>query len=219
MCPTVQLWCGFTLLTTLVKARPPGCLLEARGLYRLAQEVQHNKVWPCTSGGAPGDPHPLSPPRPGPALPARSLEAQTLTSPPRWWSLLASPAPTATSVEEPRGAAMVLGVPGSLPLPSLYGHPYLLMAVSYHAPLPPAGEQLCLLVHCSEVPTSGQFQVRGSLCSISCWKPGSPPCTLSRDPWSSRARDRRDERHAPYQGATEDDTGRASSFLASVPAP
>lgn len=47
MCPTVQLWCGFTLLTTLVKARPPGCLLEARGLYRLAQEVQHNKVWPC----------------------------------------------------------------------------------------------------------------------------------------------------------------------------
>lgn len=174
---------------------------------------------PVASGGAPGDPHPLSPPRPGLALPARSLEAQTLNSPPRWWSLLASPAPTATSVEEPRGAAMVLGVPGSLPLPSLYGHPYLLMTVSYHAPLPPAGERLCLLVHCSEVPTSGQFQVQGSLCSISCWKPGSPPCTLSRDPWSSRARDRRDERHTPYQGATEDDAGRASSTLASVPAP
>ena len=46
---------------------------------------------PVASGGAPGGPHSLSPPRPGSALPARSLEAQTLTSPPRWRSLLRLP--------------------------------------------------------------------------------------------------------------------------------
>lgn len=63
--------------------------------------------------------------------------------------------------------------------------------------LPPPRERLCLLVHRSEVPMSGQFQVQGSLCSISCWKLGSPPCMLSQNPWSSRARDHRDERHTP----------------------
>ena len=46
---------------------------------------------PVASGGAPGGPRSLSPPRPGSALPARSLEAQTLTSPPRWRSLLRLP--------------------------------------------------------------------------------------------------------------------------------
>ena len=145
--------------------------------------------------------------RPSPALPAGGPRS-------------ASPAPTAISAEEPRGAAVVLWVPGSLPLPSLQGRSYLLMMVSYHTPLPPPGERLCILVHYSEVPTSGHSQVQGSLCSISCWKPGSPPCSLSRwDPWSSRARDRRDERHIPYKGATEDNAGRARSALSSVLAP
>ena len=46
---------------------------------------------PVASGGAPGGPHSVSSPRSGPALPARSLEAQTLTSPPRWWSSLRLP--------------------------------------------------------------------------------------------------------------------------------
>ena len=113
-------------------------------------------------------------PRPSPALPVGG-------------PCSACPAPTAVSAEDPRAAAGVLWVSGSPALPSLSGRPYLLMMLSCHTPLPPPGERLCILGHCSEVSTSGQFQVRGSLCSISCWNPGSRPCSLSRDPWASRA--------------------------------
>ena len=196
MCPTVQLRGLHSAHPTPVKARPPGCLLEARGLYRLTQEVQHNRMWPRGSRWGSLDPHSLSPPRPGPALPARSPEAQTLTSPPRWRALPCLPCASCHRSRRAQGAAVGLWVPGSRPLPSLSGCPYLLV-VNHHPPLPPPRERLCFQVHWSEVPMSGQFQVRGSLCSISCWKLGSPPCMLSRHPWSSRARDRRDERHTP----------------------
>lgn len=127
------------------------------------QEVQHNKVWPCGFGwGSQGPSSSLSL-TPWAALPARSLEAQTLTSPPRWWSFFPPPLrPLPPRWRSPGVPLWSSGCQAHSPLPSLCGHPYLLMAVSQlPAPLPPAGERLCLLVHCSEVPTSSQFQVRG----------------------------------------------------------
>lgn len=112
------------------QSQAPRLPLEARGLYRLAQEVQHNKVWPQTLQVGPRDPHPLSPPRPGPALPARSLEAQTLTSLPAGGPLPPPLRPLPPRVGGAQGC-LVLGVPGSIPA-----------APALRAPLPPDGGQL-----------------------------------------------------------------------------
>lgn len=94
---------------------------------------------PVAPGGAPRTLI-LSPPRPGPALPARSPEAQTLASPPRWRALPRLPCASCHRSGRAQGAAVGLWVPGSHPLPSLSGRPYLLMVNHYPPHLPPESD-------------------------------------------------------------------------------